>query len=170
MSDNVPQVESGKAVKLKLESIKYGEELIEALDIADEFKAKVEQYAMQLEDYKAKKEDAMMPERPKPDPIIVESHNVFDFVLSRLKNIPRADLESTLKFLPYSYVERFLYYLEHFVRREKEPELVIKCLYLILRSYEAQLATSQSVVRIIYSLNVFARSKLQSYKVKFGVL
>eukprot|EP00826_Nyctotherus_ovalis_P047409 TRINITY_DN5448_c0_g1_i5.p1 TRINITY_DN5448_c0_g1~~TRINITY_DN5448_c0_g1_i5.p1 ORF type:complete len:119 (+),score=32.61 TRINITY_DN5448_c0_g1_i5:237-593(+) len=110
----------------------------------------------------------MIPEKPKPDPIIAENHNVFDFVLSRLKSIPRADLESTLKFLPYSYVERFLYYLEHLVRKEKETELVIKCLYLILKSYEAQLATSQSMVRIIYSLNIFAKRKLQNYKVEFG--
>ena len=52
MNDNIAQVESGKAVKLKLESIQYSEELIEALDIADDFKNKVEQYSMQLDDYK----------------------------------------------------------------------------------------------------------------------
>jgi len=99
------------------------------------------------------------------DSLITENRNVFDFVLSRLKNIPRADLESTLKFLPYSYIEKFLYYLEHFIRKEKEIEMVVKCLYLILKSYESQLASSQSMVRIIYSLNMFARKKLQNYKV-----
>ena len=52
MNDNIAQVESGKAVKLKLESIQYSEELIEALDLADDFKNKVEQYSMQLYDYK----------------------------------------------------------------------------------------------------------------------
>ena len=45
------RVESAKPVKAKLEALKYGEDLIEGLDLAEEFKYKVEQYAMQLSDY-----------------------------------------------------------------------------------------------------------------------
>ena len=45
------RIESAKPVKPKMESLKYGEDLMEALDAADDFRNKVEQYAMQLADY-----------------------------------------------------------------------------------------------------------------------
>ncbi len=34
-----------------------------------------------------------------------------------LRLIPRAELESALKFLPYTYVERLLFYIEHLIRK-----------------------------------------------------
>ena len=113
------------------------------------------------------KEGATRPIKPEVDSMILKHHSVFNFVLSRLKNVPRADLESTLKFLPYFYAERFLYYLEHFIRKNQEIELVMKSLYYVLKSYEAQLSTSQTMVQVIYSLNMFARNNLQNYKVKY---
>eukprot|EP01022_Parablepharisma_sp_SALTPOND_P019786 TRINITY_DN3426_c2_g1_i1.p1 TRINITY_DN3426_c2_g1~~TRINITY_DN3426_c2_g1_i1.p1 ORF type:complete len:964 (-),score=102.02 TRINITY_DN3426_c2_g1_i1:3822-6713(-) len=173
--DNVARIESAKPVKSKLETLKYGEDLIEALDLADEFKYKVEQYAMQLADFEvspclllkkqAKKEGVEKPSKPEADPIIFGQQSIFDFVLSHLKMIPRAELESALRFLPYTYVERLLYYLEQFVRKGKEIELSTKCLYFVLKAYEAQLSTSQSMTQIMYSLNLFARSNLKNYKV-----
>ena len=80
--------------------------------------------------------------------------------------IPRAELESALRFLPYAYIEKFLHYLEHFVRKGKEIELSIKCLYFVLKAYESQLSTSQSMAQIMYSLNMFARKNLKKYKVR----
>ena len=87
-------------------------------------------------------------------------------MLSHLKMIPRAELESALRFLPYAYIEKFLHYLEHFVRKGKEIELSIKCLYFVLKAYESQLSTSQSMAQIMYSLNMFARKNLKKYKVR----
>ena len=51
MGDSVARIESAKPVKSLRENLRYGEDLMEALDTADEFKYKVEQYAMQLADY-----------------------------------------------------------------------------------------------------------------------
>eukprot|EP00831_Metopus_contortus_P011352 TRINITY_DN14509_c0_g1_i2.p1 TRINITY_DN14509_c0_g1~~TRINITY_DN14509_c0_g1_i2.p1 ORF type:complete len:157 (+),score=27.19 TRINITY_DN14509_c0_g1_i2:115-585(+) len=89
---------------------------------------------------------------------------IFDFVLCSLKGIPGADLESALKFLPYTYVERLLFYIEHFIRKNKEIELSIKCLFFLLREYEAQLVSSQNLSQIMYSLNLFARPHLRHFK------
>ena len=42
--DKVVKIETGAAVKRSVDTIKYGEDLMFALELADEFKAEVEQY------------------------------------------------------------------------------------------------------------------------------
>lgn len=43
------KIESGEASKRTAETIKYGDDLMFALEIADEFRAEVDQYAMACE-------------------------------------------------------------------------------------------------------------------------
>ena len=57
------------------------------------------------------------PKKPEADTIIFGNKNIYEFIMEHLKMIPRAELENALKFLPYGYVERFLFYLEHFIRK-----------------------------------------------------
>jgi len=158
-------VETAKPVKSRLETLKYGEDLIESINIAEEFRYKVEQYSMQLMDFKAGKEGIEKPQKPEADPILFGKMGIFDYVMSSIKQIPRAELENALRFLPYTHVEKLLYYLEHFVRKGKEIELATKCLFYVLKTYEAQLANSKSMSQIMYSLNLFARTHLKQYKV-----
>jgi len=49
--DKVVKIETGEAVKRTAESIRYGDDLMFAIDLSDEFRAEVEQYAMALELY-----------------------------------------------------------------------------------------------------------------------
>ena len=116
MKDSVARVESAKPVKPKMENLKYGEDLMQALDAADDFKNKIEQYGMLLVDCQ-KDPKLEKPKKPELDVFVFGDKTIFDHVLYHIEVIPRAELESALKFLPYSYVERFLYYLEHFIRK-----------------------------------------------------
>lgn len=119
MADSVARVESAKPVKSKIENLRYGEDLMEALNMADDFKFKVEQYGMEMEDFENKpgKKEEDRPKKPDTMDLYFGGKSIYDFILGHLKMIPRAELEGTLKFLPYTYVERFLFYLEHFIRK-----------------------------------------------------
>lgn len=47
--DKVVKIDTGEASKRTVETIKYGDELMFALEIADEFKQEVDSYAISLE-------------------------------------------------------------------------------------------------------------------------
>lgn len=118
--DKVVKIETGEAAKRTVETIKYGDELMFALEIADEFKAEVDSYAISVELYQSKK--GPKPEKPTPS-IHFMGRNVFDHVLIRLKAIRSADLESTLKFLNYKHSMSLLFYVENYLRNVSNNDL-----------------------------------------------
>ena len=123
------RIETGEASKRTVETIKYGDELIFALELADEFKDEVDSYAISVELYKQRK--GPKPEKPQPS-LHFMGRNIFDHVLIRMKAIRSSDLESTLKFLNYKHSCSLLFYTEHFLRNNIEIELATRvCLYLI---------------------------------------
>jgi len=121
--DKVLKLESQAAQRKTAESLKYGDDLMEALDLADAFKEEVEQYEMAMQDFREGKA-AGKPERPKPS-IKFLNRTVFDHVLLRLKAIRSAELENALKFLNFKYSVSLLYYLEHLVRMVSQLQLLL---------------------------------------------
>lgn len=118
--DKVVKIDTSEASKRTVETIKYGDELMYALELADEFKDEVENYAIQVELYSQKK--GPKPEKPQPS-IHFMGKNIFDHVLLRLKAIRSSDIESTLKFLNYKYSCSLLFYVEHYLRNVSIPTL-----------------------------------------------
>ena len=116
--DKVVKIETGEASKRTVETIKYGDELMFALELADEFKAEVDSYAISLELYQQRK--GPKPEKPEQS-IHFMGRNIFDHVLIRLKAIRSSDLESTLKFLNYKFCCSLLFYIEHYLRNVSAP-------------------------------------------------
>ena len=96
--DKVVKIESEQVTTRNAETIKYGDDLMYALEISDNWRDEVDQYALSVELWKAKK--AEEPERPKPS-IHFLGRTVFDHVQLKLKAIRNSDLESTLRFLNY---------------------------------------------------------------------
>ena len=76
--DKVVKIETGEAAKRTVETIKYGDELMFALEIADEFKAEVDSYAISVELYQQRK--GSKPEKPEPSMHFM-GRNIFDHVL-----------------------------------------------------------------------------------------
>lgn len=48
--DKVMKIETAAASKKTAENLKYGEDLMEAIDMAEDFKQEIEQYEMELEE------------------------------------------------------------------------------------------------------------------------
>ena len=90
------KLESKEAVARSGESIRYGENLMEAIELCEVFKEELEQYAISLEIYHSKK--GPKPEKPTPS-IKFLGRNIFEHMELHLKRIRSAELENTLRFL-----------------------------------------------------------------------
>ena len=65
--DKVVKIETQLAHKRTTESLRYGEDLMDALELSDTFKDEIEQYAIELEIYQnrlSKNKKAQAPEKP----------------------------------------------------------------------------------------------------------
>lgn len=111
--DKVLKIESASVTKRSAETIKYGDDLMYALELADSWREEVDQYSLSLELFERKM--GPEPERPKPS-IHFLGRTIFDHILLKLKQIRAADLESTLRFLNYSHSCSLLFYVEHYLR------------------------------------------------------
>ena len=97
--DKVVKIETMAATKKTAENLKYGEDLMEAINTADLFKGEIEQYEMEMEEYD-NKSGRSRPARPRPSPIL-NNQTIFDHVKQHLKAIRNSELENTLRFLNF---------------------------------------------------------------------
>lgn len=59
--DKVLKIESAAAAKKSAENLRYGEDLMEALELAEGFKAEIEQFEMEIEEYQKTKGRSQKP-------------------------------------------------------------------------------------------------------------
>ena len=168
--DKVVKIETTAAFKRSADTIKYGEDLMFALELADEFRAEVEQYMISMEIHnKSGKGRSEEPERPRPS-IHFLGRTIFDHVLLKLKAIRNCDLESTLRFLNYKQCCSLLFYLEHFIRKNQDIELALRSVLYILRSYQKQLIfDSASMHPILKSVWLHMRTHFRADKDTIGM-
>lgn len=153
-------------IKKNLENLTISEELIEGLDMCENYKEDIYQYELALEDFEASKQvlksksrdinikfmNIEQPEKPTP-PMLLLGKNIFDYILFKLKRItPLSELENSLNNLPYSYVQKLLFYIEYFIRNRVEVELFVRCFLFLLRLYESQFSNDKTIMRILESI------------------
>lgn len=76
--DKVLKIESASVMKRSSETIKYGDDLMYALELADVWREEVEQYAIAVEMWQKKM--GTEPERPKPS-IHFLGRTIYDHIL-----------------------------------------------------------------------------------------
>lgn len=76
------KIESATVTKRSAETIKYGDDLMYAIELADVWREEVEQYAIGMELFERKQ--GPEPERPKPS-IHFLGRTIFDHILLKLK-------------------------------------------------------------------------------------
>jgi len=118
-------------IRKGMDNLSYAENLMEAIDHAEKFKEEVynyeiskEEYDRSIEDLKNKKTKNLKvfnleePEIPVPSQFLL-GKNIFDYILDTVKSIRYSELENSLNNIPYSYVQKLLFYLEYFIRNVK---------------------------------------------------
>lgn len=173
--DKVMKIESESALKGSLESIKYGEDLMQAINQAEEFRLECENYQIDLEKYeetlKTNKKLAKAmekPSKPKPD-YAFEGRNIFQHVLHHLKSIRRSELENSLKFVNFTAVKKMMLYIEYFIRNEVEIELVTKVLIYFIRGYQTQITGCEEMKLLMTSIYYHLSRALKHFKEKIGI-
>ena len=113
--DKVVKIETEQVTKRSAETIKYGDDLIFAIELADKWREEVDQFSISADLWIQSKKQGTEPERPKPS-IHFLGRTIFDHVLLKLKAIRNSDLESSLRFLNYQHSMSLVFYCEHWLR------------------------------------------------------
>jgi len=159
------KIESAPAVKRTAETIRYGDDLMYAIEMADEWREEVDQYSLQMEIYD--KGQGAKPERPKPN-IHFLGRTVFDHILLKVKQIRSSDLESTMKFLNYSHACSLLFYTEHYLRNNTEIELATRIALFLMKAYQTQLQQQSEMHQILASMNIHMKHYFKEHKRVIG--
>lgn len=156
--------------RLKLETLKYGENVIAAIDLAEEMREEYMQYELGLKDYLAmnpkKRDNTPKPERPKMERL--GGLSIPEFVLKEINKINSNQLENCLKFLHFTHIEKLLYYLKYFIQNNINIELSTRILYFILQNYESQIKSSPKLVQVLANIQKNLRSKLKKSQDTLG--
>lgn len=166
--DKVMKIETMAASKKTAESLKYGEDLMEALQLAEDFKTEIEQYEMELEEFDKSFGKSARPTKPRPSPMF-NNRSIFEHVLMHLKAIRNAELENALRFLNYKQSVKLLYYLEHLIRNNLEMELAARAVQFILETYQPQIQMSIDMEPLLKSISVHMRYHYKEKKDMIGM-
>lgn len=139
--DKVVKIEMQLASKRTTESLRYGEDLMDALELCESFRDEIDQYGIELEIYgkKAKhNKKAAKPEKPRAS-IKFLGRNIFEHIGLQLRRIRSSELENTLQFLNQKQSLSLLFYLEFFLRNGINTELATRAILSIVKTYQVSI-------------------------------
>ncbi|CAN0509106.1 unnamed protein product, partial [Laminaria digitata] len=127
------EAESGPATKRSLESVKAGERLMDALELA------VQEEKLVRADGKAasraKRKGGAAPPARRPNPVLLNLPPL-RYVLRTLQMIKTPELEQALLVLPFSQVEVLASFLVRLLAAGLEVELCGRCAVFLLRVHQ----------------------------------
>ncbi|KAJ2747259.1 beta transducin [Coemansia sp. BCRC 34301] len=152
--DNNNEDEAQHAGKATMTTLKAGERIIEALDIADEERRK---WAV-FEDQKRR-----MPQLnhapPDPSPILqFERISAEAYVLRTVERVRAADLDDALLVLPFSHVLSLMTYIDHWACKEWNTVLTCRVLFFLLRTHQNQIVATRSMRAQLASIRAHLRA------------
>ena len=141
--------EAEEATRKSLATVRSGEVLLEALELAEEEEAKAVIHRSEVAAAEAAGEEP--PAAPQPNVRMLGlSEN--DFVLKRLAEIPASHIEQALLILPFHHAAAFLRFANTLIEQGKCVELCAQCVFFLLRVHHAQITASQDLRPVVDSL------------------
>jgi U3 small nucleolar RNA-associated protein 12 len=147
------QESRGEAVALLAttkETLTVSEQLIEALDIAKQYREHISSGGTELPPYE------------------FQGSQDWQFILKKLKSIRTSLLDSALQVLPYEYAIELINHLERILDREADIETVSRCILFLIKLHENRLLSSafsaDDWLLRLESLHSKLQSRIRSYK------
>eukprot|EP00903_Cladosiphon_okamuranus_P011942 g11216.t1 len=156
---NRAQAESGPATKRSIESVKAGERLMDALELA-ELELKLVR-ADERAAAKAKRKGDPAPPARRPNPVLLNL-SPLRYVLRTLQMIKTPELEQALLVLPFSQVESLANFLVKLLAAGLEVELCARCTVFLLRVHQARIVSTGSMVVVLDALRTNLRRQLEA--------
>ncbi|KAJ2508377.1 beta transducin [Coemansia sp. RSA 2052] len=156
--------EAQRAGKPTMDTLKAGERIIDALDVADEERRKRAAY----EDQRRR-----MPQRslaaPEPSPILqFERIAAEAYVLRTVERVRPADLDDALLALPFAHVLSLLAYVDHWARKEWNTALTCRVLFFLLRTHQNQIVATRSMRAQLASIRAHLRAGVRAQRDHVG--
>lgn len=158
--DKVVKIEMQLANKRTTESIRYGEDLMDALELCEAFRDEIEQYGIALEIYNQRKKQgkkASKPEKPQPS-IKFLGRNIFEHIGVHLRRIRSSELENTLQFLNQKQSLAMLFYLEYFLRNGLNCEMATRAILNIVKTYQVVIKQTPELLSLLKSISLHMKS------------
>ncbi|CAG8432793.1 526_t:CDS:10 [Diversispora eburnea] len=157
---NLDDLDTTLTGKQTIETLKAGERIIEALDIADEYTSDWTTYNQ----IKERGQDPGPP--PKSNPILVAFGNLTgdQYVLKIIEKIRSSDLEEALLILPFTKVISLLRYLDIWAKKEWNVVLTSRILIQLLKVHHDQIVANRVLRPILDSLRTHIHTSLKVQK------
>ncbi|KAL0094781.1 WD40-repeat-containing domain protein [Phycomyces blakesleeanus] len=158
-ADMNDSMEIDSAGKQTMETLKAGERIMEALDLADEEKQGWEAY----ESAKSRGLPAQIPQR---NPMLLAMGDIAPekHVLNTIEKIKANDLDEALLVLPFSKVTSLLYYVECWAKKNWNIILISRILFFLIKTHHNQIAANRLMRPMLDSIRSHLRAQLQRQK------
>ncbi|KAJ1947987.1 beta transducin, partial [Linderina macrospora] len=156
--------ESGRAGRATMETLKAGERIMEALDLADEERAKWDAYNEQK-----RRMPNMAPAAPDVNPVLqFEKLTPDAYVLRTVERVRAAELEDALLVLPFARVLALLEYVDVWARRRWNTPLTCRVLFFLLKTHQSQIAATRAMRPRLDSIRRHLRAVVAGQRDQIG--
>ncbi|KAI8871592.1 Utp12-domain-containing protein [Ramicandelaber brevisporus] len=148
-----------------METLKAGERIMEALEIADEQQRAWDEYNTAKATGNLAQVDI-----PKPHPLLVAYGNITPdrYVLRVLESIRTADLDDALLVLPFSKVVSLFSYILSWSRNELNTPLTCRILFFLLKTHHNQIVANRMMRGVLDEVRVEVRKGLKKQRDEIG--
>jgi U3 small nucleolar RNA-associated protein 12 len=155
--------EVASAGKKTMETLKAGETILEAIEIYEDEKGKMEEY----EQLKKITPGGNVP-RPARNPYILALHipdiTPEEYVLREIKSIKSSELEEALLVLPFSKVTMLFESIAFWIEKELEIKLACRILFFLLKVHQNQLTATKTMMVTLNRIKTATKKNIQKQK------
>jgi len=155
--------EVGSAGKKTMETLKAGETILEAIEVYEDEKGKMEEY----EQLKKITPGGNVP-RPARNPYILALHipdlTPEEYVLREIKRIKSSELEEALLVLPFSKVIMLFESIAFWIEQELEIKLACRILFFLLKVHQNQLTSTKTMMVTLNRIKTATKKNIQKQK------
>ncbi|KAJ2694670.1 beta transducin, partial [Coemansia spiralis] len=156
--------EAERAGKATMDTLKAGERIMEALDLADGERRKWDEYAAQR-----RAMPHLNPPAPEPNPILqFEKSSPEAHVLRTVERVRAADLDDALLVLSFGRVLSLLEYVDMWAQREWNTPLTCRVLFFLLRTHQSQIAATRAMRGRLDSIRRSLRAGVRAQRDQVG--
>ncbi|KAI8055175.1 WD40-repeat-containing domain protein [Syncephalis plumigaleata] len=147
------------AGKQTMETLKAGERVLEAIELADEDKATTQAYEEMLS-------KNLNPPPPPRNPILLAMGDISAdrYVLRTIERIRPSDLDEALLVLPFEKILSLMTYLDIWARKEWNTALTCRVLFFILRTFHAPIVSNRLMRTMLDSIREHLRTGLRKQR------
>ncbi|TFK76009.1 WD-repeat-containing protein [Pluteus cervinus] len=158
------QAEATGVAKQTPDTLMAGERIMEAVTLADEERAKFQEYDQSIE--RASKQDRIKLQPPPKNPIL----GAYDispeaYVLSIVEKVPNSSLYDALLVLPFGKVVSLMVYLNIWAQEGWNIPLTSRIIFFLLKTFHHQVVAHRVMRTSLIPLRKHLRAALQQQKV-----